>query len=310
MNAFNTLAPVFFMLILGYLARHFEWIKPQNKNGANAIIFTVLFPILIFHLMLHAELKLATVPVILYTLLAFMLAILVGKLLRNFLGDSRSHFAHFLLPTVEGGSVALPLYLSIVGVSSNTVIFDIAGSIAAFLIIPIMVSKAAANDTSNKDLLISIIKHPFVIAIFLGLLGNIFHVANVIASSPIAPAYEGIIAKATGPIGGMILFILGYDLKIDLATIKPLAKLALVRFSFYALVILGFFLLFPSMMANEKFKLAVLVYFMCPTGFAMPAIISPVFKTEEDELFSATFISLSLMVTLIVYTLIVIFMVH
>lgn len=61
-------------------------------------------------------------------------------------------------------------------------------------------------------------------------------------------------------------------------------------------------------MNNHDFKLAVLIYFMCPTGFAIPAIISPVFQSEEDEMFSATFISLSLIVTLIVYTNIVIFM--
>ncbi|EGJ28064.1 AEC family transporter [Streptococcus porcinus] len=310
MTAFNTLAPVFFMLILGYLARHFKWITSQDKDGANTIMFTVLFPILIFHLMMQAELRIDTVPIIAYTLIVFVLAVLVGKWLQGFIGESRSHFAPFLLSTVEGGSVALPLYLSIVGVSSNTVIFDIAGAITAFLIIPIIVSKAAANQTSNKELVVSIIKHPFVIAIFLGLVGNVCHWSEIIAQSSIAPAYDGIIGRATAPIAGMILFIIGYDLNMSLTTIRPLAKLILVRFTFYIFVILGFFILFPKIMANYDFKLAVLIYFMCPTGFALPAIISPVFKSEEDELFSATFISLSLVVTLIIYTLIVIFMAH
>ncbi|VTS28789.1 transporter protein [Streptococcus porcinus] len=235
---------------------------------------------------------------------------MVGKWLRRFIGETRSHFALFLLPTVEGGSVALPLYLSIVGVSSNTVIFDIAGAITAFLIIPILVSKAAANQTSNKELVVSIMKHPFVIAIFLGLVGNVCHWPEIIAHSFIAPAYDGIIGRATSPIAGMILFILGYDLNMSLTTIRPLVKLIFVRFTFYIFVILGFFILFPKIMANYDFKLAVLIYFMCPTGFALPAIISPVFKSEEDELFSATFISLSLVVTLIVYTLIVIFVAY
>lgn len=153
-------------------------------------------------------------------------------------------------------------------------------------------------------------KHPFVIAIFLGLGGNRCYWPEIIVTSPMIPAYEGIIGRATAPIAGMILFILGYDLKINLKTIRPLAKLIVVRFSFYSLVILGFFILFPKFMANDHFKLAVLIYFMCPTGFALPAIISPIFNSEEDELFSATFISLSLVVTLVIYTLIVIFMVH
>ncbi|WP_247238091.1 transporter [Streptococcus uberis] len=305
MQAFNTLAPVFFMLVLGYMARQKEWVGTEAKNGTNTIIFTILFPILIFHLMMNAEMKMSTVPVILYTLIAFILAVFTGQLLKGFIGLERSHFAKYLLPTVEGGSVALPLYLSIVGVSSNTVIFDIAGSVTAFLILPILVSKAAASQTNKRDLVISIIKHPFVLAIVFGLLANQLQLPQLIAKSAFAPAYDGIISRATAPIGGLIL---GYDLKIDLSTIKPLLKLLLVRVTFYMLTILGFFLLFPHFMRNHDFKLAVLIYFMCPTGFAIPSIISPVFQSEEDEMFSATFISLSLIVTLIVYTNIVIFM--
>ncbi|MCK1212170.1 transporter [Streptococcus uberis] len=287
------------------MARQKEWVGTEAKNGTNTIIFTILFPILIFHLMMNAEMKMSTVPVILYTLIAFILAVFTGQLLKGFIGLERSHFAKYLLPTVEGGSVALPLYLSIVGVSSNTVIFDIAGSVTAFLILPILVSKAAASQTNKRDLVISIIKHPFVLAIVFGLLANQLQLPQLIAKSAFAPAYDGIISRATAPIGGLIL---GYDLKIDLSTIKPLLKLLLVRVTFYMLTILGFFLLFPHFMRNHDFKLAVLIYFMCPTGFAIPSIISPVFQSEEDEMFSATFISLSLIVTLIVYTNIVIFM--
>ncbi|VTS26440.1 transporter protein [Streptococcus pseudoporcinus] len=114
-------------------------------------MFTVLFPILIFHLMMQAELRRATVPIIAYTLAVFILAILVEKGLRVFIGEARSHFAPFLLPTVEGGRGALPLYLSIVGVSSNTVIFDIAGAITVFLIIPVLVSRSAANRPVIKN---------------------------------------------------------------------------------------------------------------------------------------------------------------
>ncbi|WEM62260.1 hypothetical protein P1T46_04815 [Streptococcus parauberis] len=82
----------------------------------------------------------------------------------------------------------------------------------------------------------------------------------------------------------------------------------MVRVAIYSLIIAGFFLLFPVLMENKEFKIAVLLYFMCPTGFAMPAIIMPAFKSVKDELFSATFISLSLIVTLVVYTLLVVFM--
>ena len=52
------------------------------------------------------------------------------------------HISPCLLTTCEGENVALPLYTSIVGVAyaNNTVIYDIAGTVIAFIIIPVPVS--------------------------------------------------------------------------------------------------------------------------------------------------------------------------
>ena len=47
---------------------------------------------------------------------------------------------------MEGGNVALPLYLSIVGTSSNTVIFDIAGTMICFIVLPVLIAKSAATE--------------------------------------------------------------------------------------------------------------------------------------------------------------------
>ena len=44
-----------------------------------------------------------------------------------------------------------------------------------------------------------------------------------------------------------------------------------------------------------------------PTGFALPMQIAPLFKSEEDGNYTSAFISLNMIITLIVYTIIVIF---
>ncbi len=302
MAALTTLVPVFFMLGLGYLSRVKGWISPDQKAGANTIVFTVLFPILIFNLLGSAQLQLETAVVIVYVTLAFFLAMVVGKKLAGFTGKEQGHFSPYLLTTVEGGAVALPLYLSIVGQSSNTVIFDLAGSIIAFLVIPIMVAGASEEKKSGTQLAREVVSHPFVIAILLGLVFNFSGLYSWLIQSPFAPLYSGIMSTATGPILGMILFVLGYDFQVDFHTLKAMLRLMSVRVAFYLLVILGFFLLFPNYMADQTFLIAVLLYFMCPTGFAMPLLIEETFKGEEDRTYAATFISLYMLVTIVVYT--------
>ncbi len=83
----------------------------------------------------------------------------------------------------------------------------------------------------------------------------------------------------------------------------------LLGWLFYILIIIGFFVFFPQLMAEKTYLIAVLIYFMCPTGFALPMQISPLYKKEEDSSFTSAFISLYMIITLIVYTIIVIFIV-
>ncbi|WP_041138004.1 AEC family transporter [Beduini massiliensis] len=309
MTALSTLLPVFFMIGLGLLARIKEWITPEQKDGANNIVFNILFPIMIFNVLFTATIETSAIWIILYVFIAFILAIIAGKLLGRFTGKKVVHISPYLLTTCEGGNVALPLYTSIVGLSfaSNTVIFDIAGTLIAFVVIPILTAKSAAEKTSAKELMKTILTNSFVIAVSLALILNLTGVYAFFCTTPFIDIYTNTVSQATGPIVGMILFIIGYNLKIKKETLGSLIKLLTVRVLFYIGVIIGFFIFFPHLMADKIYMIAVLIYFMCPTGFAIPMLISPLNKSEEDADFQSAFISLFMIVTLIVYTVIVVF---
>ena len=308
MTALSTLFPVFFMIGLGVFARIKGWITPQQKEGANHIIFNILFPIMIFNVLFTANISVLVIWIVLYVFIAFVLTMVLGKLLSQFTGAKMAHISPYLLTTTEGGNVALPLYTSIVGLSyaSNTIIFDIAGSLMAFVVMPIMVAKETSGKTSFKELLKTICTSSFLIAVALGLILNLIGGYTFLQTTPFIDIYTNTINQATGPIVGMILLIIGFNLKIQKEALPSLIKLLCVRFVLFAGIIAGFFILFPSMMADQIYMIAVLIYFMSPTGFAVPMIISPLNKTEEDEDFQSAFISLYMVITLIVYALIVV----
>ena len=67
-----------------------------------------------------------------------------------------------------------------------------------------------------------------------------------------------------------------------------------------------FFFLFPARMADTAFLMAVVIYFMSPTGFGMLPVMSPLLKTEEDTSFASAFMSVYMLITLVVYALVVI----
>ena len=308
MAALETLLPVFFMLALGWACRTFGWVSREQKAGANSLVFDVLFPILIFNLLSSAQLDMGVLPIVGYVLVMYLLALFVlGPLTVRFTGAEQAHFSKYLLATHEGGNVALPLYLAIVGASSNTVIFDLAGTFTCFIVIPIMVAREAAKGASATDIVRSIVTNPFIIAVVLGLAFNLTGLYGLIVGSSFGTAWTKTISMATSPIVGLILFCLGYDLTVDKSTLAPIIRLGAVRLAWSIAIILGFFLLFHARMADHKFLLAVLVYFMCPTGFGMAPLLTPLYKSDRDASFTSAFMSLYIAVTLVAYTLIVLF---
>ena len=81
MSALSTLFPVFFMIILGMIARIKNFISPKQKEGANHIVFNVLFPILIFNVLFTAKIEASAILIVLYVLVAFTLAMVLGLFL-------------------------------------------------------------------------------------------------------------------------------------------------------------------------------------------------------------------------------------
>ena len=307
MAALTTLFPVFFMLALGFISRIKGWITHEQKAGANAIIFQILFPILIFNLLATAKIEFEHIYMIGYVFVIYVIVLIIGKLIAKNLGKKYAHFSPYLLTVCEGGNVALPLYLSIVGASSNTVIFDIAGTALCFIIIPVLVAKEASQGTTTKELIKNIFSNSFVIAVILGLVLNFTGVYGMLLSGDFGTMITAAINQATTPIVSIILFILGYDLTIDKKTLGPILKLMATKTIYYALVIVGFFIFFPSQMADKTFMMAPIIYFMSPTGFGLMPVISPLYKSDDDAAFTSAFVSIYILVTLVVYTGVVLF---
>lgn len=311
MRAIEILFPVFLMMFLGYFSRRKKLISHQQNEGAKNIVFQVLFPFLVFNILVSSKITSNFVIHILYVDACWIILYLVGNRLTGFTGKKYAHISSFMLMTAEGGNVALPLYLTLVSASNaiNTVTFDVGGILINFGLVPAIIAKKTAGKIEPLALFKKILLNPFIIAVLLGLIANLTGFYRLLMSSPLASVYTKSINMIIAPITGIILFTLGYELKLEKGMYKPLIRLALVRIIGCGLIIAGFFLLFPNLMQNEAFKIGVLLYFMCPTGFPVPIQVQPLVKSQDEQTFMSAFISLFMVVALIAYTLIVVFIV-
>lgn len=296
------------MIGLGLISRIKKWISPEQAQGLNAIVFKILFPVLVFNILFTSSFQAQNFAMMAYVFLAFLAAMGIAKLFSRVAGPF-ANLAPYLCVTDEGGSVGLPLYLSLVGVqyAVNTVTFDVAGCLICFGLCPILASGALKDSKSLKSVLKNMFSNEFLICVILGLILNFCGVYRLIESSAFADVYNGIISMITTPVTALILFYIGYTLKLSHGFLKSLSALMGLRMVLMVLIVAGFFLFFPERMSDPIFLAGVLIYFSCPVAFPMPGMIEPAFNNKDDMSFCSAFISMNMIITLVVFTLVALF---
>lgn len=304
MQAISTIFPVFFILFLGIHARKKGWINHEQNNGLKTIALDILFPFLIYHIVATSVLDRNIVLEIVYLIAVWILVYFFGKMVCRILPESIREISPFLLLTCEGGAVALPLYLSIVGSSYilNLIPFDLAGILINFIFVPTVLQIRRKEELKLLPLVKKVISAPFVIAALLAVITNLTGLQRLLSqSSTFGSLYENTMNAIIAPVSGLILFSLGYSIRLKKGYLSSLFKLAVIRLIFCSGIIASFFLIFPEKMESPVFSLGVILYFYCPTGFPVPLQIREILDTDEKEEFVSAFISLFLLIALVVY---------
>ena len=299
MKAVEALFPVFFMLFLGLLARKRQWITFAQNEGAKKLVFTILFPLLVYKVLVTSELKSTFLIQIIYMDIIWLIVLFIGFKLTPFTGKKFAHISPYLLVTCEGGNVALPLYISIVGAAHavNIVTFDVAGILINFGVLPILVTKKVVGQVEWKELLKKIFTSSFMVSVIGGVFMNLTGLHKMIMSMGLESTFNSTMELVITPITGIILFTLGYELKFEKEMLSSLLRLAIVRLVLCSIIIGLFYVIFPALVSEKVFEIAILLYFMCPTGFPVPLQVQALVTGEDDESYMSAFISLFLLKT-------------
>ena len=298
MQAIAKLFPVFFVILMGLYARKRNWISHEQNDGIKSLALGILFPFLIYNIVADASLDKQIGVEIVYLIGIWIFVYFLGRIFCRIMPKELSELSPFLLLTCEGGAVALPLYISVVGsaYAVNLIPFDLAGILVNFIFVPTVLQLKQSNKLQFLPLVKNVVSAPFVIAAVLGFITNLTGLQDMLLKNEIfGPLYENTIATLTAPIAALILFSLGYSINLKKSYLMPLVKLAGIRILFCTGIIASFFLLFPSKMANPIFS------FYCPTGFPVPLQIKDILDNEEKEEFVSAFISMFLLIALAVY---------
>ena len=304
MTAISVIFPVFFLLFLGGHVRRRAWLSHEQNEGAKKIALDILFPFLIYQVMVETKLEKGVFLQIVFLIFLWIIVYFLGGQLSKLLPKDFQEIGPFLCLTCEGGAVALPLYISVVGkpYMANLIPFDLAGILINFIFVPTVLQIRRKDELKLLPLVKKVISAPFVIAALLAVITNLTGLQRLLSqSSTFGSIYENTMNAIIAPVSGLILFSLGYSIRLKKGYLSSLFKLVVIRLIFCSGIIASFFLVFPEKMESPVFSLGVILYFYCPTGFPVPLQIREILDSDEKEEFVSAFISLFLLIALVVY---------
>ena len=213
MSSYTVIVSVLFLLLLGWLSRKAGWITLAQKDGALKIVFSIFFPFLVFNLLASVQLKLDVASMVILLLVLYGQFYYLGRTILSRWLSPYSEIGAFLLTTAEGGNMALPLYLSIVGAKSATagypILLDLAGMIFCFIIIPVLVCARQEKKVVPSRLVLDALHSPMIIAALLGLAANLTGFYDWMSTTAFMPWYSSAISMVTSPIVPSCSFPLG-----------------------------------------------------------------------------------------------------
>lgn len=303
MQILETIIPVFLMIALGKFLKAKNIVSDSGIACIKSISTNVLLPVMAFDTLIHGNFSVESLLLIALELIILFGAWGTGFALKRFFDPSINGYVPYAMPTYEGGLFGWALIALVVGQKSeamfNIVSMDIFSGVFCFTVMSTGLKLLAGQQMTKKEIAVSIATNPLIIAVIFGFIGAAFHLGDLIDNSKFATLYTKTTNMFIQPLSPMILICIGSGLVFKWDVLKKGLKLAGVR---YVLQIILCTLVLTTIAftigLSDAFKVALLIYFFCPTSFLLS-----MYATDKDAIeFTSGFLSLQIIISLIIFS--------
>ncbi len=297
----SAIVPVLGMLILGMAVRKYRVLSREGIDNIKFLVSRIMLPAAIFHALATADYGGNTFYMIIVMLLLDVGTFLLGFVCRGLLPKPERKYLPYLVSLYEGGMLAYPLFMNLVGSEhlSSIALIDISGLLFGFSIYMGMLQQMENQETiSAKALFRSALHSPAFIATVLGVLAGLSGIINHLLELPAGSVYLSMESMITTPLNALILLAVGYDLSPSMEDLSKVLRAISIRLVIQivacAIALFTISFLFPE---DSIMKIAAIMYMCVPTTFSMQTYV----RDEDGSRYVATVNSLYCIITVIVY---------
>lgn len=304
----ETIIPIFLMIALGKFLKTKNILSDEGIRCIKNLSTNVFLPVMAFDTLIHGSFSTDSLLLIALELAALFGAFGLGFVFKKFFDPEINGYVPYAMPTYEGGLFGWALISLVVGQKSEAmfsiVSMDIFSGVFCFTVMATGLKLLAGQKMTKKEITISIVTNPLIIAVVLGFIGAFFHLGDLIDNSKFAGLYTKITNFFIQPLSPMILISIGSGLVFDWNILKKGLKLALFRYGVQIVIcVLVLTIIHFTIGLSLPLKIALLIYFFVPTSFLLS-----MYATQKEAIeFTSGYLSLQIIISLIIFSVISIY---
>ena len=303
----ETIIPVFLLIALGKILKTIGIVTDNGIACIKNISCNVFLPVMAFDTLIHGSFSIDSLLLIGLELIVLFGAFGLGFIFKRFFEPEINGYVPYAMTTYEGGLFGwalIALILAPVGGSKSDAMFaivsmDIFSGIFCFTVMATGLKLLAGQQMSKKEIAVSIVTNPLIIAVVLGFIGAFFHLGELIDNSKFAALYTKTTDMFIKPLSPMILICIGSGLVFNWDVLKKGLKLAAFRYGVQiVLCVLVLVVINFTLGLTPALKIALMVYFFVPTSFLLS-----MYATDQDAIeFTSGYLSLQILISLIIFS--------
>lgn len=286
--------PIILLISLGYYLKSIGFISHKVVSEMKELVVNLSLPALLFLSFLEVNFVPKYLVIILVVLFSNLLMLAIGNGIEKLFDFDDPYFA-LLFGGFEVGMLGIPLFGAMYGVDKVKYmgVIDIGQELYVWFILLALLFKLRGEAKNIKELSLSFVTSPIIIAVFSGIALNSLGLEELILyNNQFGNGFLEtikLISQITIPV---ILMIIGYEMEFNFKNISLPLRIIGIRISILIplALIINQFIFTQILDLNLFYKIALLAMFILPPPFIIPLFI----KENERENYTYIYNTLSL----------------
>ncbi len=299
----NRVLPILILIFLGHWIRRRNFVAESTIDDLRKIAINLALPAVLFISFLHVEFKPAYFVIFGFIFLLCIALFWLGRFLKARLKLEQTYFP-FLITGFEYGMLGVSLFGSAYGLEKigYLAIVDLGHEIFIWFVFLALLLIQRDGLQKPGELLSAFFTSPVIVGVLAGILLNVLGLEEALYQWPVTGAVMATLEFLGNLIIPVILIIVGYGIKLDLAGVRDAFRVVAIRLAILVplALLLTFFLIRQVLQLEPLFEAALFTLLILPPPFIVPLYAKP--ELVEEKKYINNVLTLYTVVSITLFT--------